>query len=66
MINDELDISKKIHRISYIYNYFIEKTLCTKHPILSREYTIWYNSKRLTTIKEFFSPHLATILYHVN
>nr|AYR05927.1 hypothetical protein [Lithothamnion sp.] len=58
MIKNELDISKKIHNINYGYNFFIEKTLEIKHPILSREYTIQYNNKPLTTIKEFFSPHL--------
>nr|YP_010728839.1 hypothetical protein P6G75_pgp076 [Lithothamnion corallioides]WEA77115.1 hypothetical protein [Lithothamnion corallioides] len=61
MINDELDISKKIHNINYGYNFFIEKTLQIKHPIFSREYIIWYNNKPLTTIKEFFSPNLDHI-----
>lgn len=62
MINNEIDISKKIHNIKYGYNLFIEKTLEIKHPILSREYTIQYNNKPLTTIKELFSPNLETIL----
>lgn len=66
MINDELDISKKIHNINYGYNFFIEKTLAIKHPILSKEYIIQYNNKPLTTIKEFFSSHLDTILEDIN
>nr|YP_010728610.1 hypothetical protein P6G74_pgp044 [Phymatolithon calcareum]WEA76916.1 hypothetical protein [Phymatolithon calcareum] len=62
MIKYELDISKKIHNINYGYNYFTEKAFKLKQPILSREYTICYNKQNLTTIKEFFSPDLKSIL----
>ncbi len=67
MINDELDISKKFHRISYIYNLFYRKNIYVQNILSYLENTqFWYNSKRLPLLKEFFSPHLATILYHVN
>lgn len=66
IINNEIDISKKIHNINYGYNLFIEKTLDTKHPMLSREYTIQYKNNALTKIKELFSPHLETILQDTN
>lgn len=62
MIRHELDISKKIHSINYGYDCFIEKAFQIKEPILSREYSIICNGQVLTTIREFFSPNLKTIL----
>lgn len=62
MIKYELDIFKEIQNISYGYNYFTEKVFKLRRPILSREYTICYDSQTLTTIKEFFSPNLKNIL----
>nr|WOA02494.1 hypothetical protein [Gloiopeltis furcata] len=62
LIKLKIDIHRDLHEIYYGYSRRLEKKFDSYGAIWGRKYTIYYESKPLTTIQEFFSPKILGFL----
>nr|YP_010199136.1 hypothetical protein LK225_pgp160 [Crassiphycus usneoides]UAD88585.1 hypothetical protein [Crassiphycus usneoides] len=60
LIKKQVDIYKDIHEIYYVYSIYLEHIFNSREPIWGRKYTIYHDCKPVTTIQEFFSPHIIS------
>nr|YP_063696.1 conserved hypothetical plastid protein [Gracilaria tenuistipitata var. liui]AAT79771.1 conserved hypothetical plastid protein [Gracilaria tenuistipitata var. liui] len=60
LIRGQADIYKDIHEIYYVYSIYLEKIFNSIQPIWGRKYTIYNDYEAITTIQEFFSPHIIS------
>nr|YP_010904220.1 hypothetical protein REQ04_pgp156 [Catenella fusiformis]WCH57471.1 hypothetical protein [Catenella fusiformis] len=57
-IEYQFDIYKDIHEIYYGYCSYLENIFNCQGPIWGRKYTIYYQKKRLATLREIFAPEV--------
>nr|YP_009346922.1 hypothetical protein [Gracilaria firma]YP_009497910.1 Ycf21 [Gracilaria changii]APR74457.1 hypothetical protein [Gracilaria firma]ART65174.1 Ycf21 [Gracilaria changii] len=60
LIKKQVDIYKDIHEIYYVYSVYLEHIFNSTEPVWGRKYTIYHECKPITTIQEFFSPHIIS------
>nr|YP_009244511.1 hypothetical protein Gchil_098 [Agarophyton chilense]AMK96753.1 hypothetical protein Gchil_098 [Agarophyton chilense]ASP44648.1 hypothetical protein [Agarophyton chilense] len=60
LIKHRADVYKDIHEIYYVYSIYLEKIFNSLEPIWGRKCTIYNDYEAITTIQEFFSPHIIS------